>query len=140
MTAVFHLPMPDGVAPVDVHQAAELAAEAVRAMNHLTGSPGALEYPSDVHRLLGQLDVLAGRLPQLLAQLLLFLGNQDADGHVVADYGRYAGRTDEAMADVALALAAAITSANELQAALAAAQSPCSGLSYTGPLGGGDDE
>lgn len=139
MTAVFHLPLPEGIggpAPdVDVHQAAELAAEAVRALNHLTGSPGALEYPSDVHRILGSLNVLTARLPQLLGQLTLFLGRQHEAGNVVADYGKYAGRTDAAVTTTVQELAQAVRHAQHLHDALAAAQTACSGLSYTG----GDD-
>lgn len=59
------------IGPVD---AAERAAEAVRAVNHLTlrapspGTPG-WEEVGDVYQVLGELRVLAERLPQACSQL-----------------------------------------------------------------------
>lgn len=138
MTAVFHLPLPEGIggpAPaVDVHQAAELAAEAIRALNHL--SADSLRFPNDVHLILGSLDTLAARLPQALKQMSNFLYRQHEAGHLDADFGDYEGRTEDAMRDAHLTLGTAAVYAQQLQKALEHAQAAISGLSYTGP----DDE
>lgn len=126
--------MPDGT-EVTAAEAAELAAEALRALAHLTGKPAGLTYPSNVHGVLGSLSTAIARLPQSLAQMTLFLGRQHEAGHVVADWGPYAGHADAAVTDAAEAVAVAIAHANGLKDALDRAQRACSGLSYTGPDG-----
>ena len=52
-----------------VLELAERAAEAVRVLNHHTRDPRAFSGPAGLYRLVGDLAVLAGRLPQLLGQL-----------------------------------------------------------------------
>lgn len=60
--------------PTGARQAAEQAAEAIRALNHLTmappgtGSPG-WEDLADVYAIVGELQVFAQRLPQAFDQL-----------------------------------------------------------------------
>lgn len=57
--------------PENVLKAANLAAEAIRFMNHATLSPATaqLRYPGDVDAILVALEAVGERLPQLLDQL-----------------------------------------------------------------------
>ncbi|WP_395729715.1 hypothetical protein [Nakamurella sp.] len=48
---------------------AERAAEAVRELNHRTRDPGVFTGPAQLYRLIGELALVAARLPQLLDQL-----------------------------------------------------------------------
>ena len=83
--------------PVDTMQAvpdpgaaAEMAAEALRAVNHLTigapssGAPG-WEDVGDLYRVLGELRVLTDRLPQVLGQLARHLERPAGLGGYKAD-------------------------------------------------------
>lgn len=83
--------------------AAELAAEAVRAVNHLTLAPPARTSPGwedvgDLYRVLGEVRVVIDRLPQALGQLAGHL-DRSADG-----YGADAGTDEEPAAVVAAAV------------------------------------
>jgi hypothetical protein len=127
--------MPDGT-EVDAFEAAELAAEALRALAHLTGKPHGLHYPSDVTRILGALSVAVARLPQSLAQMLLLVGEQHAAEQLVDDYGPT--HVDEAVADLAGAGYRATVDAELLVGHLDAAQRAVAGLSYTGPTTGAE--
>jgi hypothetical protein len=71
---------------------AETAAEALRALNHITAWPGGgLAYLADAHAVLGSLSVLAMRLPQACGQLASQLQKWHAAGRVGIDRGtRYA--------------------------------------------------
>jgi hypothetical protein len=99
------------------------AAEAVRALNHATlPGTGGLAYPADAYEVTGQLSVLAARLPQALAQLLAFLGEQAAAGRIQAVAGQHAGDAAAMLAAVTADLDAAVASARRLHQALDAAQ------------------
>ena len=82
----------DGLHNVDtspeptIGQLAEQAAQAVRALNHLT-RPGtdALAHPAEAGDLAAALCCLTGRLPQLLSQLNRWLVSQQQAGHLRVD-------------------------------------------------------
>lgn len=111
-----------------VQDTGERAAEAIRQLNYLTlpgdGAPG-LTNPSDVYDVIGSLKVTARRMPQLLRQLSLWLGEQNAAGRVAHD-GREA--PGPYVADVRELLDAAEGYAGELEAILNRAHSASSGL------------
>lgn len=67
-------------------QLAGQAAEAVRTLNHLTRPGiGALSGPADLDTMVADLAALAGRLPQLLAQLAGWLHAEDRAGRLRVD-------------------------------------------------------
>jgi hypothetical protein len=109
--------------PVSPAELAGQAAEAVRALNHAT-LPGAdgLAYPADAYEVTGQLSLLAARLPQALAQILAFLGEQAAAGRITVVAGQHAGDPAAMLTAVTASLAAAAASARRLHQALDAAQ------------------
>lgn len=103
-----------------VLELAERAAEAVRGLNHLTRDFGALSGPAELYRLVGELTVLVGRLPQLLSQLDRWLQTERDAGRLRADTGTGAGRIVVAAGtDLADAGGAAHEMARALNAALA---------------------
>lgn len=112
---------------IKARDAAEQAAEAIRTLSHLTlpGGDG-LEFPADAYLILGDLKIMAQRLPQLLHQLSLWLGTQHAAGRVGHD-----SRLD-ATPWVRLARDCldgdATDAAGELENALNRAQNACTGL------------
>ena len=72
--------------------AAEVAAEAIRALNHLTlgapsaGSPG-WEGVEDIYRVIGELRIIADRLPQVCDQLVAGLQRLGEQREWCADEG-----------------------------------------------------
>lgn len=114
----------------DAGELAEQAAELVRALNHATRSEaGELEYPSDVYKIVGSLQTLAERLPQLFGQLAAFLmaeANADRIGHSSG------GSPRTWIDDVLEALTKASDSADELAADLDRAHNAASGLQGAG--------
>jgi hypothetical protein len=108
-------------------------AEAVRVLNHATGSHAAeaLEFPSDVDAVVQSLTEAAQRLPQLIEQLTQWLTEQRDAGRITVAYGPYAGKVDEAMTQVepwldgaqeaAAALASELDGARQNTATFAAA-------------------
>ncbi|MEO3750150.1 hypothetical protein [Streptomyces sp. B6B3] len=70
-------------------QLAEQAAEAIRALNHATrATPNAcLRYPGDVYATFGELVAMAGRLPQAIGQLALFIDVLQDEGRLRHDSG-----------------------------------------------------
>jgi hypothetical protein len=117
----------------DPGSAAALAAEALRAVNHLTltapysGVPG-WEEVGDIYRVLGELRLLTERLPQAVGQLCR---------HLQRSAGRECYRSDDGTREspetlverAALALEAAQVGAQEVGSHLAAAQSAVAHLS-----------
>lgn len=86
-----------------VAELADVAAEAIRSLNHATfpgaaSTPGGLAWPSDVYDVLASLSVLAARLPQLLAQLDGFVTRAVDAGRIVVDGGQFAGDPQAAAA------------------------------------------
>ena len=64
---------------------AATAAEAVRALIHLTLGRGALGEPAELDRLVAELAIMAGRLPQLLRQLRGWLDTEQHAGRLRSD-------------------------------------------------------
>jgi hypothetical protein len=86
--------------PVSPAGLADQAAELVRALNHATlPGAGGLSYPGDVYSVLIALSVLAGRLPQALAQTETFLVAQLTAGRIVIVDGAHTGDPDAAVAE-----------------------------------------
>ena len=78
---------------------AETAAQAIRAINHLTIWAGGLADPSDACRLVGHMSTLASRLPQAFEQIARELQRWQEAGQVGIDPGtRYAGNPALAVA------------------------------------------
>lgn len=121
------------MATPDPRLAAELAAEALRVVNRLTlsaPSPGtpAWEETGDLLRLLGELCVLAERLPQTLGQLARHLERPTDDGRCRSDSG--ACESPEALvANSVAALQVAGERAHQLGAELGVARSAVAHLS-----------
>jgi hypothetical protein len=94
---------------------ADQAAELVRALNHATlPGAGGLTYSGDVYSLLAGLSVLAGRLPQALAQAETFLVAQLTAGRIVIVDGAHTGDPDAAVAQTAACLHTARAAAHRL--------------------------
>lgn len=67
-------------------QLADEAAEAVRAINHLTRSRGDdWQYPGDVYSLVGNLAQMAMMLPQALEQASRLIADLNEGGHLRSD-------------------------------------------------------
>lgn len=123
MTAVYELP---SGALVDTTEAADAAAEAVRALNHLT--PHGLDNPGDVYVVLGALATMVHRLPQACVQLANFLHAEATDGRV-ADYALTpAGDPHAAVCAASRQLGVAVGLAQQLAVAIDKAQQACAGL------------
>jgi hypothetical protein len=99
---------------------ADVAAEALRALNHAT-QPGAtgLRGPVDVYDTLAGLELLTARLPQALAQLQAFLDAEHAAGRIGVVDGPHAEDPATLLAATAQSLLAAADAAAALQQALA---------------------
>jgi hypothetical protein len=66
---------------------ASAAAEAIRGLNHATLGRDGLGQPSDAYAVLGELSLVASRLPQLLGQAGRWLASALADGRLGCDDG-----------------------------------------------------
>lgn len=93
-----------------VAELTETAAEAIRAANHRTITPGGPTVP-DVYQVLGELAALSRRLPQLYDQLARNLRDRGTNGDLRLDHHRTYSDTAEAVAeaDTALRQAASLT-------------------------------
>src|SRR6266496_4395540 len=101
---------------------AEAATDAVRAINHITGWPAGLAYPSEAYRVLGQLATVAARLPQACKQITRQLITWDSAGLIGFDPGTtYAGHTVAAVVDAMHRLDDAARAARYLEHTLAEA-------------------
>lgn len=110
---------------------ADEAAEAVRVLNHATMQKrvgGGWEYPSDAYDVIGDLSLIAMRLPQVLRQTGLFIDEFANDGRLGVD----AGGTDVAgmQSDLGAALEDAMNAAAVLTKALMLAHNVSSHLTY----------
>jgi hypothetical protein len=115
--------------------AANIAAEAIRDLNHRTighGQNGGWRYPSDVHRVLIGLEVLLGRLPQTLKQTEQRLGMFDAR-HLKVDPGDEPNGPHDAIVLIARELRKANGHIARTVAALSTAEAATSRLSYSMP-------
>jgi len=99
---------------------ADVAAEAVRALNHATQPwDDGLTSPVDVYDTLAGLEVLASRLPQALAQLQRFLAREQDAGRVQIVDGEHANDPAATVAATACQLEQAANAAASLLEALA---------------------
>jgi len=115
---------------------AQAAAEAIRAINHVTLHNTALPYPSDAHRLLGALITLAERLPQALQQTAQRITRWQHAGELGIDPGTdHAGDPDRAAVDAVAGLHAGAIAAGQLRDALSQARRAISYAHYTDPAG-----
>jgi hypothetical protein len=110
---------------------AATAAEAVRTLNHLTLGRSALGEPAELDRLVAELAIMAGRLPQLLRQLRGWLDAEQHTGRLRTDNTTDPARTvDRAAAELTEAghaahhLRRALDDAHQLLAHLAVATEP----------------
>jgi hypothetical protein len=101
---------------------ADVAAEAVRALNHAT-QPWAdgLTSPVDVYDTLGGLELLASRLPQALAQLQRFLAREQQAERIQVVDGEHVGDPAAAVAATSCQLEQAADAAGSLRETLARA-------------------
>ena len=109
---------------------AEQAAEALRELNHRTRDARAFTGPAELYRLVGELALLAGRLPQLLDQLDRWLRAEHDAGRIRADARADPGRI---IAAAGAELADAGDAAHDLAHVLDAAQQHLAQLGATGP-------
>ena len=108
---------------------ADTAAEAVRALIHLTHGQRALSEPAELDRLVAELAVMAGRLPQLLRQLRGWLHVEQHAGRLCSDDtthpARIVDRATDRLAEAGHAaddLGSALDHAHQLLAHLAATE------------------
>jgi hypothetical protein len=123
---------------------AEAAAEAIRAINHVSLHDAALPYPSDAYRLLGALITLAERLPQALQQTAQRITRWADAGELGIDSGTaYAGDPERAAVEAVAGLHAAAIAAGQLRDALSQARRAITYAHYIDPAGDdptGDEE
>jgi hypothetical protein len=107
------------------------AAEAIRELIHRTRVPGVFTGPAELYRLVAELAVLAGGLPQLLGQLDRWLHIDHDAGRVRSDDHADAGR---AVRGAAADLAGAGATAHDLAGVLNNLLERCDGRKLeTGP-------
>ena len=108
--------MPNQLAStMTVREIARQAAEAIRALNHLTHGGGELTSPSEVRDIIASLGLMGQGLPQLCEELARFLVTHHEDGQVAHDSGQ---DPDLSVTEVTEALAAAAQAADMMTAAL----------------------
>jgi hypothetical protein len=120
----------------DPGAAADLAAEAVRVLNHLTLAPPSLGTPgwedvTDLYRVLAEMRVLTERLPQAIGQLARHLERPVGDGYRCDPVATEP--LDVLVADAVESLAAARAAMTDCGRGLGIAQSV---VSHLAPLGG----
>jgi hypothetical protein len=109
-------------------EAADVAAEAIRTLNHATVSGTGYEYPSEVYEVVGALATTLMRLPQALRQAGTWLEREHEAGRVGHDRGE--AFTAAEVYSAVLALDEAAAHADTVMRALNAAHT------YTGHLTG----
>lgn len=108
-------------------QLADQAAEAVRAINHLTMSPrDDWQYPSDVYSLVGDLSRMAMMLPQALEQASRLIADLNEGGHLRSDKDQL----EHDLGETFYGLDDARNAANKLYGALNRAHSGLSPIAY----------
>ncbi len=124
---------------LSVVEHASAAAEAIRVINHVTLRDG-LADPAEAYQLLGELELLALRLPQAFAQLARQLDAWQAVGRVRIDPGtEFADNPALAIETVTSYLRDdAVPHAERLAAALIGAKQSIAFASFT-DMGGGVD-
>jgi hypothetical protein len=108
-------------------QLADQAAEAVRAINHLTRSPGDdWQYPGDVYSLVGNLTQMAMMLPQALEQASRLIADLNEEGHLRSDKDQL----EHDLGETFYGLDDARNAANKLYGSLNRAHSGLSPIAY----------
>ncbi|MFF6844628.1 hypothetical protein ACFY8X_38560 [Streptomyces tanashiensis] len=108
-------------------QHADAAAEAVRAINHLTRSPrDDWQYPGDVYSLVAGLSQMAMMLPQALEQAQQLIANLDEAGKLRSDKDQLEHDVRETL----LGLEMASQAASEVYAGLNRAHSGLGPIGY----------
>ena len=128
MTVVITLNTDGPREPGYVLEVAEGLAESVRTLNHLTRDHEALEYPSEVDRLLREVTSAVSRLDQLLAQAGNWLEAERREGRIKAAGGPYEGKPGTAVVAVKISLDEARECLAQAVTALEAAASVTSTL------------
>jgi hypothetical protein len=118
----------------DVREHASAAAEAIRAINHITGWPRGMTYPSDAYSVVSRLTTVAAMLPQAFRQIDSWITEWHAAGRIGIDRGQlFADDQGEVVAVAVFALAKAGEWANALHGALDTAANVLSAAHWTGP-------
>jgi hypothetical protein len=119
--------------------ALEIAAEALRDFNHRTldgtraTTPG-WRYAPDAYTVLGELTVIASRLPQALHQVATALCHEAETGRIRIDPGtRFDGHPERAVANATDHLERAAVAAGVIYRGIAAAQNAISAAAYRDP-------
>jgi len=112
-------------ATMTIREVAAQAAEAIRALNHLTAEAGELAGPGEAREVIGRLALMGHELPQLCEQLARFLVARCEDGQIVCGFG---DDPDGLLLEVSEALTAAGRAADMMAAALAEAGAKAAGL------------
>jgi hypothetical protein len=106
---------------------ADAAAEAIRAINHLTLSPrDGWQYPGDAYSTVGNLTQMAMMLPQALEQIERLIVDLNEAGHLRSDKDQLEHDLDETVRG----LEEAQIAANKLYGALNRAHSGLSPIAY----------
>jgi hypothetical protein len=117
-----------------VEHAAE-AAEAIRAINHVTYQAESLPYPSDAWRLLNPFASTTHRLGQALQQTGNLVGGKHERGEIGIDHGTaYAGHPEMAVEDCLTGLQDAVQASGLLAEALERAARPLTYAHYLDPV------
>jgi len=124
---------------------AEEAAEAIRAINHVTFHANSLPYPSDAWQLINTLATTAHRLAQALQQTGRLVRGKQERGEIGIDHGTsYAGHPAMAVTDCLAGLDDAAHATALLAEALERAARPLTYAHYvrpdTGSDGGSDED
>lgn len=108
-------------------QLADQAADAIRAINHLTRTPrDGFEYPGDVYSLVAGLSQMAMMLPQALEQASRLIADLNEDGHLRSDKNQL----EHDLAETLLGLEAAGFAAESLYKGLNRAHSGLGPIGY----------
>jgi hypothetical protein len=135
-------PKPDAWPPVDVHDPTISAADVAQRIDELAGAltyatrvgDPRLRGAADAYRILGVLQETLTKLPQVCAQIAVFLDRQLGAGALVAEDGfAHAGAPGRAVAVAAAALDRAAGFAIGSSTALGRAHDAISGLSQVPP-------
>lgn len=113
--------------PAEIH--AHDAAESIRALNHVSFAMDAIDQPSTVYTVLGELYTLVSRLDQTIGQLTRPLQRQMDTGRLQVDDGApFAGEPALAVATAVRQLQEAQRATHTAYEALTGAQASISGL------------
>jgi len=121
--------------PERTRQLAEAFAELARVLNHATMDRAAFGVPSDIDRVLWEVEAAVSRLPQLLSQLTRWVAAEDAAGRVaVAGGEEQSGHPAAAVLALADLGEVARMSAGTLRADLRAMARVTGTLAAAGPI------